>query len=35
MPVNRFTYETIAKIYGESFDSLWFRPVSAVFKETN
>ena len=35
MPVNRFTYETIAKIYGESFASLWFRPVSAVFKETN
>ena len=35
MPVTRFTYESIAKIYGENFASLWFRPVSAVFKETS
>jgi|GEM_PF-2018840 hypothetical protein len=35
MPVTRFTYETIAKIYGARFASLWFRPVSAVFKETS
>lgn len=34
MPVTRFTYETIASLYGERFASLWFRPVSAVFKET-
>ena len=35
MPVSRFTYETIEKIYGRRFARLWFRPVSKVFRETS
>lgn len=35
MPVNRITYETIAAFYGQSFARTWFRPVSAVFKDTD
>jgi hypothetical protein len=34
MPVTRFAYETIAAFYGESFAQTWFRPVSAVFKNS-
>jgi hypothetical protein len=27
MPVPRITYDTIAAIYGETFATLWFRPI--------
>lgn len=32
MLVPLITFETISKLYGESFAKVWFRPVSAVQK---
>ena len=32
MPVTRVVYESIVSLYGDRFATMWFRPVSKVFK---